>query len=109
MIMEHTFAVDDPYKILASHIIAYYRPADVLRMMEDDNFLYIQIAKETRAQDMQGSFTDCIIEDILANKKRMEYMSHLDMLSDYYYSELDKERLRAEIRTALGKCGISLD
>lgn len=109
MIMEYTFAVDDPYKILAAHIIVYYRPADVVRMLSDDEFIRTQIVKETRAQDMQGSFTDCIIEDILANKKRMEYMNHLDMLSDYYYSELDKERLRAEIRTALGKCGIFLD
>jgi hypothetical protein len=104
--VEYTFEVDDPYKVLASHIIAYYRPADVLRMMEDDNFLYIQIAKETRAQDMQGEFTDCIIEDILAHKGRMEYMTQLDKLAGYYFSKLDKERLRKEIKTALEECGI---
>lgn len=107
--IKYTFPCDDPYVLLASHIIAYYRPTDVLRMLEDDDYVRTQIVKETRGQDMQGSFTDCIIDDILANKKRMEYMRKLDELSDYYYSKLDKERLRREIRTALGQCGILLD
>lgn len=100
---------DDPYVLLASYIIAYYRPSDVLRMLEDDDFIRTQIVKETRGQDMQGGFTDCIVDDLLANKNRMEYMRKLDELADYYYSKLDKERLRKEIRTALGQCGILLD
>ena len=102
----YLYECDDPYGILASYIIAYYRPADVIRMLEDDDFLKVQLIKETRAQDMSGAFTDCIIEDILANKDRMEYMGYLDQLAKYYYSKLDKERLRAEIKTALARCGI---
>lgn len=109
MMVQYTFACDDPYRLLATHIIAYYRPADVIRMLEDDDYIRTQLVKETRGQDMQGSFTDCIIEDILANKDRMEYMSHLDKLAEYYFSKLDKERLRREIRTALAQCGILVD
>lgn len=103
---EYLFEYDNPYKILASYIIAYYRPADVIRMLNDDEYIKVQLVKETRAQDMSGAFTDCIIEDILSNKDRMEYMRALDQLAKYYYSKLDKERLRTEIKTALGECGI---
>lgn len=102
----YLFEYDDPYKILASHIIAYYRPADVIRMLEDDDYIKVQLIKETRAQDMCGAFTDCVIESILSNKDRMEYMGALDQLAKYYYSKLDKERLRTEIKTALSRCGI---
>lgn len=102
----YLFEYDDPYKILAYHIIGFYRPADVVRVLNDDDFLKVILIKETRGQDMSGPFTDCIIEDILANKNRMEYMGELDKLSKYYYSKLDKNRLRTEIKTALSECGI---
>lgn len=104
----YLFEYDNPYQILASYIIAYYRPADVVRMLTDDDYIKVQLIKETRSQDMSGAFTDCIIEDILANKGRMEYMGALDQLAKYYYSKLDKERLRYEIKTALSKCGIEI-
>ena len=103
---DYLFNYDDPYKVLAYHIIGFYRPADVVRVLNDDDFIKVLLVKETRGQDMSGAFTDCIIEDILANKDRMEYMGELDKLAKYYYTKLDRERLRAEIKTALGECGI---
>lgn len=105
---DYLFNYDDPYKLLASQVVAYYRPADVIRMLTDDEYVKVQLIKETRGQDMSGPFTDCIIEDILANKDRMEYMNALDSLASYYYDKLDKERFRAEIKTALSECGIEL-
>ena len=107
--MGYLFAYDDPYKLLASQVVAYYRPADVIRMLTDDDYVKVQLVKETRGQDMRGAFTDCIIEDILVNKDRMEYMNALDKLANYYYEKLDKERFRAEIKTALSECGIELE
>ena len=105
----YLYDYDNPYKILASSIIAYYRPADVIRILSDDDYIKTQIIKETRGQDMQGSFTDCIIESLLANKDRMEYMRKLDLLAEYYFSKLDKNRLREEIKTALLECGVEVD
>ena len=105
---DYLFNYDDPYKLLASQVVAYYRPADVIRMLTDDDYIKVQLIKETRGQDMSGAFTDCIIEDILENKDRMEYMRNLDKLAEYYYSKLDKERLRTELKRFLSECGIEV-
>lgn len=104
----YLYEYDNPYKLLAHSIVGYYRPADVIRMLTDNAFLLNCIIKEVRAQDMGGHFIDCIIEDILEKKKRMEYMNHLDVLAAYYYSQLDKERLRKEIKLALEEIGIEI-
>lgn len=105
---KYAMEIDDPYKILADMIIGFHRPADVVRILNDDAYILNLICKETRAQDMCGMFTDCIITDILESKDRMEYMGRLDLLSGYYYSKLDKERLRKEITTNLEKSGIEI-
>lgn len=99
---------DDPYKVLASMIIGYDEPSDVVRVMYDDAYILNRIIKETRSQDMCGRFTDCIIEDILDSKKRMELMEQYDLLSKYLFSKLDKNRLRREIEAALREVGIDL-
>lgn len=105
---QYLWEYDDPYKILARAVVANSRPADVLRLLADDAFVLNHIVKEVRQQDMKGHFVDCIIEDILENKDRMEYMRELDKLAAYYYSKLDKERLRTEIRRFLSECGIEV-
>lgn len=105
----YTYEYDDPYKILAHAVIGFYRPADVLRMLVDNEYLLNCIVKEVRSQDIGGSFLDCIIEDVLADKKRMEYMHELDKLALYFYKKLNKERLRKEISVALSEVGIEID
>ena len=59
--------------------------------------------------DLGGHFVDCIIESLLEDKVRMEYMHKLDELSSYYYSKLDRERLRREIRDILEYAGIDFE
>lgn len=107
--MDYRFEYDDPYKILAHAIVAGSRASDVLRMLVDDEYILNCIVKEVRAQDFKGSFLDCIIECILTQKKRMEYMGHLDALAKYFFSRLDKERLRDEIGLVLAEAGIEID
>lgn len=104
----YLYEYDDPYKVLAHAIVGFYRPADVIRMLTDNAFILNCVVKEVRDQDMCGHFVDCIIEDILDNKDRMEYMGHLDELAKYYYKKLDKERLREEIRLVLDETGIDI-
>lgn len=103
---KYLYEYDDPYALLAHHIVGTYRPADVLRCLTDNSYLKTLIIKEVRQQDLGGHFIDCIIEDILEEKDRMDYMHKLDNLSAYYYSRLDKGRLRDEILAVLNEAGI---
>lgn len=105
---KYLYDYDDPYKLLAHHIVGFYRPADVLRMLTDNAYIKNRIIKETRDLDLGGHYIDCIIEGILEDKDRMEYMQELDKLASYYYSKLDKERLRDEILAVLNDAGVSL-
>ena len=108
MEIQYRLQYDDPYAILAHAIVGLYRPADVLRMLTDNEYLLNCIVKETRALDIRGIFLDCIVEDILTHKKRMELMRALDQFSRYLYTNLDRNRLRDEIRKALSEIGIEV-
>lgn len=105
---DYLYEYDNPYTLLAHHIVGSYRPADVLRVLTDNSYLRNLIVKEMREQDLGGHFIDCIIEDILEEKDRMEYMHKLDELAYYYYSKLDKGRLRDEILAILNNVGIEI-
>ena len=104
----YMYSYDDPYIVLAHLVVGYYRPADVIRILSDDSFLLNIIQKETRQLDIGGWFLDCTVEDILANKNRMKMMHELDKLAQFFFEQLDKERLRSEIRNALAESGIAL-
>ena len=77
-------------------------------MLTDNAYIKNRIIKETRDLDLGGHYIDCIIEGILEDKDRMEYMRNLDKLAEYYYSKLDKERLRTELKRFLSECGIEV-
>lgn len=106
--MEYRFSFDDPYTVLAHVILSYYRPADVVRMLSDNEYLLNCVIKEVRQQDFGGIFLDCIIEDILAKKKRMDLMQQYDSLARYFYQNLDKKRLREQLVGALSEIGINV-
>ena len=61
-----------------------------------------------RDQDLGGHFIDCIIENILEDKDRMDYMHKLDELANYYYTRLDKGRLRDEVLAVLNGAGVEI-
>lgn len=105
---EYLNEYDNPYTLLAHHIVGTYRPADVIRVLTDNSYLKTLIIREMREQDLGGHFIDCIIEGILEEKDRMEYMHKLDELALYYYSRLDKGRLRDEILAILNTLGIEI-
>ena len=105
---KYLYVYDNPYTLLAHHIVGAYRPSDVLRILTDNSFLKNIIIKEMREQDLGGHFIDCIIEGILEEKDRMEYMHKLDELGCYYYAKLDKGRLRDEILAVLNVAGIEV-
>ena len=96
---DYLYDYDDPYKLLAHYIVGFYRASDVVRILTDNSYIKNCVLKEVRQMDLGGHFIDCIIENIL----------ELDKLSEYYYSKLDKERLRKEVRSLLDTIGIELD
>lgn len=99
---------DDPYAVLAHAIIGSYSPIDVVRALTDNEYLLGCVTREIRQQDYGGHYVDCIIEDLLARKKRMEWLHQLDGLALYLYKNLDRKRLRAEIAGALSEMGIDV-
>ena len=105
---KYLYVYDDPYVLLAHHIVGTYRPADVMRVLTDNSYLKTLIIKEMREQDLGGHYIDCIIENILEEKDRMEYMHKLDELAQYYYSRLDRGRLRDEILAVLNNAGVQI-
>lgn len=104
----YLYDYDNPYRILAHHIVGAYRASDVMRCLTDNSFLKTLVIKEVRDMDLSGHFVDCIIENILDDKDRMEYMGKLDELAIYYYSKLDKGRLRDEILNVLNNAGVEI-
>lgn len=99
-------AYDDQYVMLAHHILSVFNPAEVRRMLVDDDFIYRLIIKETRHQDFSGAFLDCIVQSILDDKRRMEMCHELDKLSKYFFSQLDIDRLRNDLLFYGEKYGI---
>lgn len=99
-------AYDDPYIMLAHKIIAVHNRAEIERILTDNEFVFKLILKETRLQDFNGAFLDCIIEDVLNNKRRMEMCHQLDRLSKYFYEKLDMKRLRREVKFYAERYGI---
>lgn len=102
----YLYKYDNPYTILAHYIVGFYRPADVLRCLTDNAYLATLIQKEVRDLDLRGHFLDCIVEDVLFKKGRMEMMHELDVLGKYFYTKLDKERLRKELLETLAESGV---
>lgn len=96
-IKEYLYEYDDPYVMLAHHLLSVLTRPEIERVLTDDSYIHNLIIKETRLQDFSGAFLDCIVQSLLDDKKRMEFMHELDKLSNYFYKNLDIPRLRGQI------------
>ncbi len=102
----HKEKFDDEYKILAYSIVVNYPPVTVKRLMKDTKFLRREIIREVRSQDFRGYFVDCLFVSICENKNRMGLMRQLDQLGRFFYNNLDRGRMRKEIRNAYESLGL---
>lgn len=100
---------DDPYKCLAAALIETLTPMEVVRCLSDNEFVFRLLAKEMRSQDLGGPFVDCVVDEILRHKRRMELMRVLDGVSVYFFENLDLDRLRKELRDFCAELGIFLE
>ena len=88
---------NDSYILLAHHLISISGPAEINRLLRDDEYIYKKIINEVRGQDFSGPFLDCIICSLLEGKKRMEMCRELDKLARYFFGCLDLKLLREKI------------
>lgn len=101
--MKHDY--DDPYNFLALYLISTSRPYDIERILTDKKYIFRLLDKEVRQLDLGGPFIDCVTEEILVNKKRMQLMHKLDSLAGFYFEQLDIDRLRTTIVKYLNEYG----
>ena len=100
---------DDPYRVLAAHIVSFFSAASVRRILTSQSYIKSLIIHEAKLMDVSGIFIDCIDQEIISNDKIRKKNVFMKQLGEFYFSELDIERLRKEIRRFAGEFGIILD
>lgn len=102
-------AYDDPYRVLAAHLVSLYTPRTLQRVLTNSSFVKAVVVKEARQLDIGGIFLDCIDQEIIDNDKLRQKNARLKTLGEFYYSQLDLARLRSEIRKFADELGVKLD
>ncbi len=100
---------DDPYRVLATHLVSLYSPQILKRILSNSSFVKAIVVKEARQMDISGAFLDCIDQEIISNDRLRQKNARLKKLGEFYYSQLDLSRLRNEIKTFAAELGVSLD
>jgi hypothetical protein len=100
---------DDPYRLLAAYIVSVFSAASIRRIMTNNAYVRSLIINETKTMDIAGAFLDCIDQEIVANDMVRRKNVFLKKLGEFYYSELDIERLRDNIRRFADEVGLRLD
>lgn len=99
---------DDHYAVLAWHIVSVLSVKALRELLENDAPIKSMVISEAKQIDISGHFLDCIDEDII-NKWRIRAKNKcLTALGEFYFSELDLDRLRSEVRKYAEEIGIVL-
>lgn len=102
-------AYDDPYRVLAAHIVSIYTPYSIKRILTSSSYIKSLIVSEAKLMDISGAFLDCIDQEIISNDRIRNKNAHLRRLGEFYYDELDIKRLRDEIRRFVIDMGIDIE
>lgn len=100
---------DNPYRLLAAYIVTTFSVISVKRILASSSFVKSLIIHEAKTMDIGGAFLDCIDQEVVANDRVRGKNAYLKVLGEYYFSELDLERLRKEIRRFADELGVCLD
>lgn len=100
---------DDPYRVLAAHIVSVFSVANIKRVLTNAAYIKSLIVYEAKTMDVRGPFLDCIDQEIISNDMIRKKNVYLKKLGEFYYSELDIERLRKEVRRFAEELKIKLD
>lgn len=100
---------DNPYRVLATYIVSVFSVASVKRILESSSFVKSLVIHEAKTMDIGGAFLDCIDQEIVSGDRVRGKNVYLKQLGEFYFSELDLERLREEIRRFAKELGVNLD
>lgn len=100
---------DDPYRLLAAHIVSVFSVANIKRVLTNQAYIRSLVVHEAKSMDVSGAFIDCVDQEIIANDMIRKKNVYMKKLGEFYFSELDVERLRNEIRRFADEFGIELD
>ena len=100
---------DNPYRVLAAHIVSVFSVPNIKRVLTSTSYIKSLITQEAKSMDVGGAFLDCIDQEIIANDMIRKKNVYMKKLGEFYFSELDVERLRREIRRFADELGLSLD
>ena len=100
---------DNPYRVLAAHIVSVFSVPNIKRVLTSTSYIKSLITQEAKSMDIGGAFLDCIDQEIIANDMIRKKNVYMKKLGEFYFSELDVERLRREIRRFADELGLSLD
>lgn len=89
-------ACDDPYLMLALHIVTHYGLPHIRMAVEDDDWLRQRMREECYNLDFSGPFLDTIMEH-LDEHKRLWLRKELKDLADALFTQLDLKLLRRRI------------
>lgn len=99
---------DDPYRVLAAHIVSVFSALAIKRVLTSSSFIKSLIVNEAKTMDVSGAFIDCVDQEVIANDRIRGKNARLKELGEFYFSELDIERLRKEIRRFAEELGVDL-
>lgn len=102
----YTEAYDDPYLVLAYHIVCNNNIPTIKRYLKDYKFVKRVIIKETKDLDLSGPFLDCLAVAIREEKQKTDLISQLESLGGFFYNRLDLNRMRKAIKQACDKLGV---
>lgn len=100
---------DDPYRVLSAYIVSIFPVATIKRVLTNSAFIKSLIIREAKQMDVRGAFLDCIDQEIISNDMIRKKNTYLKKLGEFYYSELDIDRLRKEIRRFADELGVNLE
>lgn len=100
---------DNPYRILAAHIVSAFSVPNIKRALTSSSYIKSLIIHEAKTMDVRGVFLDCIDQEIISHDRIRRKNVYMRQLGEFYFSELDLERLRKEIRRFAEELGVNLD
>lgn len=87
---------DDPYSMLAWHIVSHNDLEGITRALHDKEWLLRRLRQECYAIDLRGPILDVIVEEA-TDGQRLWLRRNLQVLADSLFENLDVQRLRTNI------------
>lgn len=96
MIGEKINPWDDPYLMLAYHIVAHYSPVQIRQAIYEDDWLKARVQEDCVNLDLCGPFLDTIMQYV-DEHDRLWLRGHLKRLGAELFTKLDVKLLRKRI------------